>query len=151
MAPHGSSTLPSPPPPAVNIVNFCRRWMGHSKSRSSSPTNHLKSCFARSPISSRRGLGLTTCLPNLKFLNLSSNQLLGPIPDTFRGLILLQNVSFSANSMSCSLPDSMIDIPSLVHLDLSSNQFNGSVSKFLSEMCVGNPTLQNFWPSVTFH
>lgn len=59
--------------------------------------------------------------PNLKLLNLSSNQLLGPISDTFGGLILLQNVSFSANSMSCSLPDSMIDIPCLVHLDLSSN------------------------------
>lgn len=36
--------------------------------------------------------------------------------------------------MSGPIPDSLSEILSLVHLDLSSNQFNGSVPKFLSEM-----------------
>lgn len=36
--------------------------------------------------------------------------------------------------MSGPIPDSMAAIPSLVHLDLSSNQFNGTIPKFLSEM-----------------
>ena len=36
--------------------------------------------------------------------------------------------------MSGSISDSMAAIPTLVHLDLSSNQFNGTLPKFLSEM-----------------
>ncbi|KAL4298135.1 hypothetical protein GQ457_12G007840 [Hibiscus cannabinus] len=71
-----------------------------------------------------------TLLQDLKFSNLSSNGLNGEIPTEFGDLISLKNLSLAFGS----IPDSMSAIPCLVHVDLSNNQLNGIVSKFLAEL-----------------
>ncbi|KAF8028612.1 hypothetical protein BT93_E1295 [Corymbia citriodora subsp. variegata] len=75
-----------------------------------------------------------TFLENLQMLNLSSNALTGEMPAEIGNLISLKNLSLASNSISGSVPDTMSAIPGLVHVDLSSNQLNGTIPKFFTEM-----------------
>ena len=73
-------------------------------------------------------------LSSLEFLDLSSNSLSGVLPDAIVNLVSLKNASFAGNSLSGAIPETLAQMTELVHLDLSSNRFNGSVPAFLSEM-----------------
>ncbi|MQL90446.1 hypothetical protein Taro_023028 [Colocasia esculenta] len=73
-------------------------------------------------------------LQSLEFLDVSSNSLTGVLPVAIANMVSLKNVSLARNSLSGPIPETISEMTALVHLDLSSNQFNGSLPKFLTEM-----------------
>ncbi|CAA6665644.1 unnamed protein product [Spirodela intermedia] len=73
-------------------------------------------------------------LQSLELLNLSSNSLSGVLPAAVANLVSLKNASLARNSLSGPIPETLSEMAALVHLDLSSNQFNGTLPRFLSEM-----------------
>lgn len=62
-------------------------------------------------------------LSNLQILNISKNQLSGKIPKTFPSLTSLQYCDLNNNRLSGIVPDPT-QIPNLIKLDLSRNNFN---------------------------
>ncbi|KAJ6790757.1 putative leucine-rich repeat receptor-like protein kinase [Iris pallida] len=87
--------------------------------------------------------GLTGYLPDwlgdqltsLKFLDLSSNNLSGGIPDTIGSLSSLEALHLSNNSLSGEIPSSLQGCTGLVILDLSQNKFTGKVPTWIGESC----------------
>jgi Leucine-rich repeat (LRR) protein len=72
-----------------------------------------------------------TDLKNVAEINLASNNLVGTIPDSFKqDLIHLRILDFSNNSLAGSIPD-LSSMALLASLDLSGNQFNGSIPEYL--------------------
>ncbi|KAL1542457.1 receptor-like protein 35 [Salvia divinorum] len=78
---------------------------------------------------------LTGSLPSTLFANLtklnhvalSDNSLTGSLPSTFfEGLSNLVHLDLRENSFSGNIPRSLFALPSLLELDLSFNQFNGT-------------------------
>ncbi|XP_057512801.1 receptor-like protein 7 [Actinidia eriantha] len=74
---------------------------------------------------------------NLSYIDLSHNNLTGPVPDAhFEGLSNLVNINLAYNSFHGSVPSSLFSLPSLQKIQLSNNQFdeisqspNGSLSE----------------------
>ncbi|XP_004308380.1 PREDICTED: probable leucine-rich repeat receptor-like protein kinase At1g35710 [Fragaria vesca subsp. vesca] len=62
---------------------------------------------------------------SLKSLYLSSNQLSGSNPDVFRNMSSLEFLSLSYNQLSGLGPNTFANMSSLAYLDLSSNQLSG--------------------------
>ncbi|QHO43983.1 hypothetical protein HN51_009463 [Arachis hypogaea] len=75
---------------------------------------------------------------NLVFLSLSSNLFYGPVPYALRNLTHLTYLSLSNNNLK-SLPSWLGELKSLVHLDLSMNNFTtveeGFLSSILNNLC----------------
>ncbi|RVW23317.1 LRR receptor-like serine/threonine-protein kinase GSO1 [Vitis vinifera] len=68
---------------------------------------------------------------NLTRINLSHNYLTGPIPFShLDGLVNLVTLDLRNNSLNGSLPMPLFSLPSLQKIQLSNNQFSGSLSKF---------------------
>ena len=74
-------------------------------------------------------------LTSLEFVDLSGNQLSGPIPEElFKGLTSLQTVNLSGNQLSGSIPDQLFEgLTSLWEVDLSGNQLSGPIPEELFE------------------
>ncbi|KAL8140133.1 hypothetical protein V2J09_006154 [Rumex salicifolius] len=64
---------------------------------------------------------------NLEILDLSHNHLDGYFPDRFRSLTQLQVLNLAGNNLSGSLPTSLNDMNTLTWLDVSQNDFTGSL------------------------
>jgi hypothetical protein len=64
---------------------------------------------------------------NLAVLNLSGNNFFGNLPNVTNPQSLLETLSMSKNQLNGELPD-LSSFPQLKTLDLSYNQFNGSIS-----------------------
>ncbi|KAE8699362.1 putative Pentatricopeptide [Hibiscus syriacus] len=80
-------------------------------------------------------------MQKLKTLTISHANLTAQREDTnfpHASRISLKNLSLASNSLSGSIPDSMSAVTGLVHVDLSNNQLNGTVPKFLSGLKVLN-------------
>lgn len=60
---------------------------------------------------------------------LHSNSFSGPLPD-FSGLIQLQNLSLRDNSFTGPVPVSLVDLPSLLSVNLTNNKLQGPTPKF---------------------
>ncbi|KAJ9540629.1 hypothetical protein OSB04_027135 [Centaurea solstitialis] len=67
-------------------------------------------------------------------LDLSSNMIVGIIPDSIRGLSLLKKLDLSSNRLNGSLPSSLCQLSTLYELDLSDNQLNGNVPDCLGHL-----------------
>lgn len=61
----------------------------------------------------------------LQVLNLSHNDLSGPVPSALRRMALLLNLDLSANKLSGPLPRQIAQMPLLLGLNLSSNNLSG--------------------------
>lgn len=64
---------------------------------------------------------------NIEILDLSQNQLTGPIPEVTAQFLRLNYLNLSRNSLNGSLPKAITLFPKLTTLDLSFNQFDGPV------------------------
>ncbi|KAM7507529.1 hypothetical protein LguiA_017982 [Lonicera macranthoides] len=68
-----------------------------------------------------------TNMSTLGTLNLSRNQLTGPIPEKIEGLQRLETLDLSSNHLSGPIPSSMTSITSLSHLNVSYNNLSGPI------------------------
>lgn len=75
-------------------------------------------------------IGSLGVIQNLKFLNLSSNMLMGEVPIQMRGLTMLERIDISCNNLSGSLRF-LHDIQSLVFINVSYNHFSGPIPSSL--------------------
>ncbi|KAG7944017.1 hypothetical protein I3843_15G076100 [Carya illinoinensis] len=85
-------------------------------------------------------------------LNLSSNLLVGPIPDSFRRLTGLEVLDLSNNRLTGEIPTFLTEMRSLTRLLLSNNQLSGIIPKFPSWLTLearGNEHLINTTTSNT--
>ncbi|TKY51297.1 LRR receptor serine/threonine-protein kinase [Spatholobus suberectus] len=79
----------------------------------------------------------STFLANVQVLNLSQNLLSGPIPDAFMNLSSIRDLNLGYNNLT-SLPYWLVNLDSLVNLNLSGNPFKRvetSVLSILTNMC----------------
>ncbi|RHN73959.1 putative non-specific serine/threonine protein kinase [Medicago truncatula] len=68
-----------------------------------------------------------TLLTALRGLNLSHNHLSGEIPTTIGDMKLLESLDFSHDQLSSSIPNTMSSLTFLAHLNLSYNNLSGPV------------------------
>ncbi|KAI3908562.1 hypothetical protein MKX01_009364 [Papaver californicum] len=67
---------------------------------------------------------------NLTDINLSYNQLTGPIPLEWFRLLKLVNLNLKNNSFNGTIPRALFTLPSLRKLELTMNQFTGKLDEF---------------------
>ncbi|XP_051185434.1 probable LRR receptor-like serine/threonine-protein kinase At3g47570 [Lolium perenne] len=67
-------------------------------------------------------------------MDLSTNNLLGSLPDSFGQLGMLTYLNLSHNSFQNSIPYIFGDLISLTTLDLSSNNLSGTIPKYLTNL-----------------
>jgi Leucine-rich repeat (LRR) protein len=68
-----------------------------------------------------------TSLYGLRFLNLSNNQLHGKIPEKINAMKLLESLDVSMNQLTGAIPQSMASLTFLSYLNLSYNNFSGRI------------------------
>nr|DAD31803.1 TPA_asm: hypothetical protein HUJ06_010654 [Nelumbo nucifera] len=73
--------------------------------------------------------------PNLVYLNLSFNQLTGPIPHHIGRLSRLTHLDLSTNLLSGGLPLSLANLTQLIELNIASNSINGEIAQHLVTNC----------------
>eukprot|EP00792_Barthelona_sp_PAP020_P004942 TRINITY_DN2421_c0_g1_i1.p1 TRINITY_DN2421_c0_g1~~TRINITY_DN2421_c0_g1_i1.p1 ORF type:complete len:254 (-),score=30.85 TRINITY_DN2421_c0_g1_i1:211-972(-) len=75
------------------------------------------------------------CLKYLKVLDLSNNDLKGPIPSTL-GLLTdsLQELNLSGNRFSCHIPKKLCNLKHIQYMDLSDNKLSGKVPQCLRKL-----------------
>ncbi|CAN6169605.1 unnamed protein product [Urochloa humidicola] len=73
-------------------------------------------------------------LPGMVSIDLSSNHLIGRIPDEIASLGLLKNLNLSRNYLNGKIPHTIGSLKSLESLDLSSNKFAGEIPYSLSNL-----------------
>ncbi|XP_038689472.1 probably inactive leucine-rich repeat receptor-like protein kinase At5g48380 [Tripterygium wilfordii] len=79
-------------------------------------------------------LGIDKCT-GLQFLNLSRNNLIGPIPsDIGKILPFLEQLDLSSNSFSGEIPSSIANIYSLLFLKLDHNQLTGPIPSQIAQL-----------------
>jgi hypothetical protein len=66
-------------------------------------------------------------LAKLQTLDLSHNQINGPVPPSFSGLVALTWLDFSNNQLTGAVPAAFGSLPELIHLDLSFNGLIGGI------------------------
>ncbi|XP_076881792.1 senescence-induced receptor-like serine/threonine-protein kinase [Bidens hawaiensis] len=88
----------------------------------------------------------TDSVPRVTSINLSSFNLTGPLPD-FSKMDALETIDLHNNSLTGPIPSFLGTLPNLKHLNLSDNQFTGSIPRSLSRNSklnssyTGNPVL----------
>jgi Leucine-rich repeat (LRR) protein len=68
-----------------------------------------------------------TSLHGLRFLNLSNNQLHGKIPEKINAMKLLESLDVSMNQLTGAIPQSMASLTFLSYLNLSYNNFSSRI------------------------
>ena len=80
-------------------------------------------------------LDLWPSLGSLRVLDLSNNQLHGPVPWTFRWLSNLQRLSLARNQLSGNIPPAFMGYAyALEVLDLESNQLSGRIPRYWNRL-----------------
>ncbi|GAB2289475.1 hypothetical protein Dimus_023785, partial [Dionaea muscipula] len=79
-----------------------------------------------------KDVGISIILPVL--IDLSSNSLVGKIPDSIGNLVALHIVDLSGNNFTGSIPSSLMNLSDLEYLDLSHNLLSGEIPQQLSEL-----------------
>ncbi|XP_016476018.1 receptor-like protein Cf-9 homolog isoform X2 [Nicotiana tabacum] len=69
----------------------------------------------------------------LRYLEISSNSLTGPIPSNVSGLQNLNELFLSFNYLNGTIPSWIFSLPSLDWLELSNNHFSGKIEEFKSK------------------
>ncbi|KAM3324839.1 hypothetical protein P3S67_005991 [Capsicum chacoense] len=72
-------------------------------------------------------------LSNLKYLDLSSNSLTGPISSNVSGPQNLQRLYLSSNYLNGTIPSWIFSLPSLIYLELTNNSFSIKIQEFKSK------------------
>ncbi|XP_031091400.1 receptor-like protein EIX2 isoform X2 [Ipomoea triloba] len=88
----------------------------------------------------------------MKFIDLSSNKLVGEIPIEITDLHMLNSLNLSRNKLTGSIPDKIGQMSSLESLDLSNNQLSGAIPfsmasiSFLAHLDLSNNNLSGCIP-----
>jgi kinase len=80
------------------------------------------------------GLAAPDGMPLLQELDLSANQLSGPIPESIASLTGVAQMNLSHNQLTGEIPAGLSSIPVLNVLDLSSNQLSGAIPPSLGSL-----------------
>ncbi|KAL2343985.1 hypothetical protein Fmac_005270 [Flemingia macrophylla] len=83
----------------------------------------------------------STLSPTLRNLSLSANQLNGSIPDALSSLTQLSDLSLKDNLLSGQIPDAFLQLTGLINLDLSGNNLSGQLP----------PSMENLSSLTTLH
>ena len=70
----------------------------------------------------------------LKIIDLSSNKLMGKLPDEISSLLQLVGLNVSRNNLVGEIPQTISQMKQLQSLDLSRNQFSGKIPSSMSEL-----------------
>nr|POE80424.1 brassinosteroid lrr receptor kinase brl2 [Quercus suber] len=70
----------------------------------------------------------------LKIIDLSSNKLMGKLPDEISSLLQLVGLNVSRNNLVGEIPQTIGQMKQLQSLDLSRNQFSGKIPSSMSEL-----------------
>lgn len=81
-------------------------------------------------------------LPSLLHLDLSNNAFTGGLPEVWSNLTLLVNLTLTANQLNGSIPIGLIDAKSLMRLRLEHNQLSGTIPPGIFDQT--SPRLRNF-------
>ncbi|XP_074282212.1 receptor-like protein EIX2 isoform X2 [Silene latifolia] len=76
----------------------------------------------------------TSTLPYLVDIDLSSNNLVGVIPDDMTKISGLLSLNLSYNQLSGTIPANIGDLKSMISLDLSENNIKGSIPRSITEL-----------------
>ncbi|KAJ0794881.1 putative leucine-rich repeat domain superfamily [Helianthus annuus] len=76
----------------------------------------------------------SSILPLVMLLDLSSNNLVGHIPNKLTSLFKLKSLNLSRNQLSGSIPEKIGDMKELISLDLSVNRLSGDLPISLSRL-----------------
>ncbi|KAK1274772.1 hypothetical protein QJS04_geneDACA011728 [Acorus gramineus] len=76
----------------------------------------------------------TNNLPLVTNMDLSSNSLVGEIPQSLLRLLGLQSLNLSENHLTGNIPSKIGDLRSMVSLDLSRNELSGQIPPSLSDL-----------------
>ncbi|KAM0066213.1 putative non-specific serine/threonine protein kinase [Helianthus debilis subsp. tardiflorus] len=76
----------------------------------------------------------SSILPLVMLLDLSSNNLVGHIPNELTSLFKLKSLNLSRNQLSGSIPEKIGDMKELISLDLSLNKLSGDLPMSLSRL-----------------
>ncbi|KAK2983500.1 hypothetical protein RJ640_023034 [Escallonia rubra] len=79
-------------------------------------------------------LAYTKTLRLVVNMDLSSNKLVGEIPEELADLRLLLGLNLSHNHLTGSIPDKVGDLKSLISLDFSSNHLSGTIPQSMSAL-----------------
>ncbi|EXB95291.1 LRR receptor-like serine/threonine-protein kinase FLS2 [Morus notabilis] len=77
---------------------------------------------------------ISSSLPNLGFLCLSTNQIIGEIPASFGSMEFLQVIDLSSNKLLGNIPASIGNCSFLKVLDLSNNNLSGNIPAYLGKL-----------------
>ncbi|KAL7128798.1 hypothetical protein ABFS83_13G018600 [Erythranthe nasuta] len=129
------------------------------KGTSNIPEDHLRNSFdTRSASVQWKGREFeyeTSTLRMLRLIDLSSNKLVGDIPETFSSLKGLNSLNLSRNSLTGNISPNVGHMETLEVLDLSSNQLSGTIPlgmgqlNFLDVLDLANNNLSGKIPSST--
>lgn len=81
-----------------------------------------------------REFNFSNILKLVNSIDLSSNNLLGTIPEGIANLLILGTLNLSHNQLTGKIPEKMGSLGRLETLDLSSNQLSGSIPPSMSSM-----------------
>ncbi|PKI52852.1 hypothetical protein CRG98_026683 [Punica granatum] len=98
----------------------------------------LSRCFAPGDFSISPGLFNSSFLARLQYLDLSRNNLQGPIPTLLRNMTSIRHLDLSNNDLYGSIPIWFSDLNGLAHVDLEGNQLDsieGGFSFFIRGKC----------------
>nr|XP_043619143.1 receptor-like protein 49 [Erigeron canadensis] len=79
-------------------------------------------------------LRYTTTLQLVVNMDLSSNKLVGEIPEELTNLSMLVGLNLSHNNLSGSIPDNIGNLKALISLDFSANELTGTIPSCLSAL-----------------
>ncbi|GMP21938.1 hypothetical protein CsSME_00000147 [Camellia sinensis var. sinensis] len=79
---------------------------------------------------------------SLIYVDLFGNQLKGPIPDSFGGMISLTNLGLGYNHLECALPKSFSNLSRLQSLHLAGNNLTEELHQFLQKLSAAEDSLQ---------
>lgn len=108
--------------------------------------SQIQSLWLNGQQSSSKLNGSIAVIQNMTELSevwLHGNSFTGPLPD-FTGLTQLQNFSVRDNSLTGPIPNSLIQLPSLVTVNLTNNLLQGPMPKFKDSVEVDNSGVNSF-------
>jgi len=90
--------------------------------------------LTKAPVSTWDNINLDSASVRVNSINLSSNKLVGKIPNSIGNLTQLQNLDLSYNNLSGSIPNSIGNLSNAINIFLSNNNLIGNIPDSVSKL-----------------